>query len=76
MTSLTRLRFWQKRAGQLLDDRQAVDDNILVAIAQMKKEGLSNASVAGMFGTSPSGIAAKATKGEEIIVERKSRKST
>jgi hypothetical protein len=55
---------------------ERAQEDILVAIYEMKQEGVTNAAVAGMFGYSPSGIPAKAEKGAAIVAARKRRKST
>lgn len=69
-----RLRLWQKKANALVDAVEKAEEDILVAIYEMKQEGMSNAAVAGVFGSSPSGIQAKAAKGEKIVAARRGTK--
>lgn len=69
--SRARLRQWQKRFQTLLDNQGQIEEDILVSVHEAVEEGLSQANVAGMLFISPSGIAAKAAKGEKILAERK-----
>lgn len=67
----SRLRLWQKKCNSLVDAQEKAEEDILVAMCEMKAEGLSNAAIAGMFAISPSGVAEKVRRGEKILAARK-----
>lgn len=69
------LRQWQKKVDALLDTRDKAEEDILLAVHAMAREGLSNAAIAGMFAASPSGIPAKVAKAEQVLAERKGKNS-
>lgn len=69
-----RLRQLKKQALSLLEAREKAAEDILVFIHEATEEKVTNAALAGMFETSPSGIPAKAALGAKILAERKGRK--
>jgi hypothetical protein len=69
-----RLRQLQKQALSLLDAREKAEEDILVFIHEATGEKVSNAALAGMFGTSASGIPAKAAQGADLKARRARRK--
>lgn len=72
-TPRARLRVLGKKAQALLDAVDKAESDVLVAIHEMKTEGLTDAAVAGMFGMSASGVKPKARAGEALAVERSRR---
>lgn len=74
--SRARLRQWQKRFDQLLDDQEKIEEGILLSIHEASQEGLSNAAIGGMLKASPSGVPAKVAKAEKLLAERKGKNRT
>jgi hypothetical protein len=70
-------RAWEDRFAKLGEAKQKVEDDELVAVHKARQDGLTQADIAYMLGgVSPSSIAAKEAKGEQILLEREGRKTT
>ncbi|MFJ2176433.1 hypothetical protein ACIOHE_26520 [Streptomyces sp. NPDC087851] len=70
-------RTWAARLAQRVHAAKKAADDVLVDIYEARQDGLTQADIAYMIGgVSPSGIAAKAAKGEKIALERKQKGST
>lgn len=67
-------RAWETRLSKLSEAAQKAAEDVLVGIYEARLDGLTQADIAYMVGgVSPSGIQAKASKGEKILMERKSK---
>jgi hypothetical protein len=65
--SRQRKRGWEARLGKLADAAQTAAEDVLVGIHEAVEDGLSQADIAYMVGgISPSGVRAKALKGQAI----------
>lgn len=63
-------RAWEQKFSRLTRTAQRAADDVLVAIHEARQDGLTQADIAYMVdGVSPSGIAAKDSKGEKILEE-------
>ncbi|OEJ24262.1 hypothetical protein AS594_06955 [Streptomyces agglomeratus] len=70
-------RAWQAKFKRLASAAQKAEQDVLVGIYEARTDGLTQADIAYMLdGLSPSGIRAKATKGEKIAMERKRGKTS
>lgn len=62
---------WEAKLKKLAASAQRAADDVLVGIHQAKVDGISQADIARSLGESPSGVKAKADKGEKILLKRK-----
>lgn len=72
MISRQKRRGWETKLKARAAAAQKATEDVLVAIHEAKSDGLSQADIARHLGDkSPSGIAAKALKGEAILERRR-----
>jgi hypothetical protein len=65
-------RAWEQKFQRLTKAAQRAADDVLVGVHEARLDGLTQADVAYMIGdASPSGIAAKDSKGKKILEARK-----
>lgn len=64
---------WKQKLGRLSKAAQKAAEDVLVGVYEARQDGLTQADIAYMLGgVSPSGVQAKADKGEKILKERTS----
>lgn len=72
LVSRQKKRAWETKFEKLTAALEKAQEDVLVAIHEAREDGLSQADIAYMAGgVAPSGIKAKAVKGEKIAKERK-----
>jgi hypothetical protein len=65
-------RSWSNRLTRLAREVEAAEENLLVGIFMARRDGVTLQVIADSIGgLSPSGVTAKARKGEQILRERK-----
>lgn len=63
---------WAKKFGRLTAAEKKTQEDTLVAVYEATQDGVTQADIAYMIGgIAPSGIAAKAVKGQKILEGRK-----
>lgn len=64
-------RHWSAKLQKLADAQQHAHDALMIGIHEAREAGLSQRDVGEAIGSHPTGVAAKARKGEEILKARK-----
>lgn len=70
-TSPRTKRLWQTKFKALLVAREKANADVFVAIHEAREDGLTFAAIGSMTDTHPSGVPAKAAKGQRIAERRK-----